>query len=246
MFDRLKRIIDDGTNLTYQDVQNHQLTINHPWNSANRWRPPRDPLALDLDGDGIETVGADGAILFDHDGDGIRTGTGWVKGDDAFLVLDRNANGTIDSGAELFGVDTVLANGAKAANGFAALKDLDSNGDNLFTAADARFAQVRLWRDLDEDGISDAGELIALTEAGITRINLNATVTSTNLAGGNRQTATATYTRANGTTGTAGDVSLDGNAANLDLASNPFYREFTDSLPITGQAAGLAARSIGS
>ncbi|MDY0011255.1 MAG: calcium-binding protein [Rhodocyclaceae bacterium] len=214
-------------------------SINDLFRQARQWIQPRDPLALDLDGDGIETVGADGTILFDHDGDGIRTGTGWVKGDDAFLVLDRNASGTIDSGAELFGVDTALANGAKAANGFAALKDLDSNGDNLFTAADARFAQVRLWRDLDQDGISDAGELIALTEAGITRINLNATVTSTNLAGGNRQTATATYTRANGTTGTAGDVSLDGNAANLDLASNPFYRAFTDSLPITEQAAGL-------
>lgn len=60
-----------------------------------------DPLTLDLDGDGLETTGINptSPILFDHDADGIKTATGWVKSDDAFLVLDRNGNGTIDSGA---------------------------------------------------------------------------------------------------------------------------------------------------
>jgi len=73
--------------------------------------PRRDPLAIDLDGDGIETVGiptTGSPILFDHDGDGVKTGTGWLKGDDAWLVLDRDGNGTIDTGAELFGVDTMI------------------------------------------------------------------------------------------------------------------------------------------
>ena len=68
----------------------------------------RDPLAIDLDGDGIETVGVAAGVLFDHDADAIKTGTGWLKGDDAFVVLDRNGNGTIDSGRELFGVDTIV------------------------------------------------------------------------------------------------------------------------------------------
>jgi len=68
----------------------------------------RDPLALDLDGDGLETIGLNGrsdgsSVLFDHDGDGIKTGSGWLKGDFGWLVLDRNGNGTIDSGNELFG-----------------------------------------------------------------------------------------------------------------------------------------------
>jgi len=69
----------------------------------------RDPLAFDLDGDGIETIGLrEGkSILFDHDSDGIKTGTGWLNPDDAWLVLDRNGNGTIDTGRELFGVDTL-------------------------------------------------------------------------------------------------------------------------------------------
>jgi len=91
------------------------------------WTPPRtDPLVLDLDNDGIETIGIGGTVVvFDHNADGIRTGTGWVKSDDGFLVLDRNDNGTIDSGRELFGVDTIKSNGALATNGFEALSELD-------------------------------------------------------------------------------------------------------------------------
>ncbi|MFC5771594.1 calcium-binding protein, partial [Thauera sinica] len=213
------RPIDRGTN-TY-------------FSSARAWRLPVDPLALDLDGDGIETRGADGTVLFDHDGDGIRTGTGWVKADDALLVLDRNGNGAIDGGAELFGVDTVLANGKKATDGFAALRDLDSNGDGTFDAADAQFGNVRLWRDLDQDGVSDAGELMSLGDAGIASISLQVSRTTKTLAGGNAQTATASFTRTDGSTASVGT------AANLDLASNPFYREFTNPIQITEQAAAL-------
>lgn len=58
---------------------------------AKNWTPPRtDPLVLDLDNDGIETIGINGtAVVFDHDGDGIKTGTGWVASDDGLLVMDR-------------------------------------------------------------------------------------------------------------------------------------------------------------
>lgn len=100
-----------------------------------------DPLALDLDGDGIETIGIDANthVLFDHNGDGIKTGSGWLKGEDAWLVFDRNGNGRIDNGNELFGVDTLMSNGRKAANGFAALADLDGNHDGIFNELDAKY-----------------------------------------------------------------------------------------------------------
>ncbi len=198
---------------------------------AKTWRPV-DPFALDLDGDGLETVGitATNQVLFDHNGDGIKTGTGWVKGDDALLVLDKNANGTIDNGNELFGIDTVLANGQKATSGLAALADLDSNHDGVFSSADAQYANVQVWRDLDQDGISDAGELQTLAQAGIASINLTSTASSTDFGNGNTQSATATYTRTDGT---------DGTAANLDLAANAFYREFDTKIALTADAARL-------
>lgn len=199
----------------------------------------RDPLALDLDGDGIETVGANGTVLFDHDGDGVKTGTGWVRPDDGLLVLDRNGNGLIDNGSELFGVDTVLANGQKATDGFAALRDLDVNGDNVFNALDTRFGDVRVWRDLNQDGISQASELFTLQTLGITAINLNATAEAINLGGGNVQTATASYVRTDGSVGETASVGLGETAANLEFAVNPFYREFTTAIPLTTEALAL-------
>jgi Ca2+-binding RTX toxin-like protein len=216
-----------------QWVNDIQQQVNDLFNAARGWvQPYYDPLALDLDGDGIETVGVagSGTVLFDHDGDGLKQGTGWVKSDDGLLVLDRNGNGVIDNGAELFGVDTVLSDGQKATDGFAALRDLDANADGVFDAADGQFANVRVWRDLNQDGVSQAGELKNLAELGIASISLNATSTNTNLGNGNTVTHSASFTRADGSTGTAG---------NLNFAQNAFYREFTDSVQITDATRSL-------
>lgn len=76
------------------------------------WRR-RDPLILDLDGDGLEITPMSKDILFDANGDAIKTATAWVGADDGLLAWDRNGNGSIDSGAELFGDQTLLANGQK-------------------------------------------------------------------------------------------------------------------------------------
>ena len=131
--------------------------INELWNQAKSWvLLRRDPLALDLDGDGIETRGANGKVVFDHNNDGVKTGTGWLRPDDGWLVLDRNNNGTIDNGGELFGVDTVESDGTKATDGFDTLSDLDSNDDGVFDSNDTRFADVRVWRDLNQDGVSQS------------------------------------------------------------------------------------------
>jgi len=139
-------------------------------------------------------------------------------------VLDRNANGS-----ELFGVDTVKSDGTLAADGFDALRDLDSNGDGVLDAYDALFEQVRIWQDKNQDGISQAEELKSLTEWGINAIHLDSTTANTT-DNGNRISATGTVEFANGSSGMV---------ANMDLASNPFYREFLDALPISKAAEGL-------
>ncbi|MEZ0189564.1 calcium-binding protein [Ralstonia solanacearum] len=201
--------------------------------------PRRDPLVLDLDGDGIETISTqDGAvILFDHDADGVKTGTGWIKPDDGWLVLDRNGNGVIDSDRELFGVDTLKNNGQLASDGFDALKDLDANKDGKIDSADSVFADLRIWRDLNQDGISQANEMTTLDANGITAIGVNSTAVRTDLGNGNVQTAAGAFTRSNGTTGTTGET--NGAAANLDLLVNTFHRQFTDHITLTDQAKML-------
>ncbi|MCK9284543.1 MAG: hypothetical protein M0P39_09705, partial [Rhodocyclaceae bacterium] len=196
--------------------------------------PPRriDPLVLDLDGDGIETVGLNGAssVLFDHTGNGIKTATGWVGSDDGFLVLDRNGNGLIDSGSELFGVDTVLANGQHPADGFAALTELDSNSDGVFDDQDTQYVNVRVWRDLNQDGVSESGELKSLADTGVVAISLNATAAAANLGNGNSQTAVAGFMRTDGSSGTI---------ANLNFAGNDFYRQFATPVALTPEAEAL-------
>ena len=89
--------LDNLMNLLGNLAGNIDDIVNDFWNAAQNWAPrPRDPLALDLDGDGIETLGitSTAQVLFDHDGDGVKTATGWISGDDGLLVLDRNGNGT--------------------------------------------------------------------------------------------------------------------------------------------------------
>ena len=214
--------------------------VNTLFNAAHGWFQPRyDPLTLDLDGDGLETVGINAAnpILFDHDGDGIKTGTGWVQSDDGFLVLDRNGNGTIDSGREMFGDATPLAGGGVAADGFAALAQEDTNADGRVDALDARFADLRIWRDLNQNGISEAGELSTLAAAGIVAVLTTKTEHAAVLANGNQIADKGSYLRADGT---AGDlVEVTGDLADIDLAENPFYSEFTDPAPLTAEAQAL-------
>ncbi|MES2662639.1 MAG: calcium-binding protein, partial [Pseudomonadota bacterium] len=207
---------------------------------ANACVPPRrDPLVFDLDGDGIETTSTrDGTvILFDHDADGIKTGTGWVKPDDGWLVMDRNGNNTIDTGRELFGVDTIKKDGQFAVDGFDALKDEDTNNDGKINSADSVFTNLRIWRDLNQDGISQANELTTLSANNITSISVNSSIVFNDLGNGNIQTAAGTFTRTDGTTGATGET--NGASANLDLLVNTFYREFTDQIPLTTQAKAL-------
>jgi hypothetical protein len=128
-----------------------------------QWKLPDDPLLLDLDGDGIETTSlAQSRAYFDVDGDGFAERTGWVGADDGILAVDRDGSGAIENVNELFG--------GPGESGFAELRLLDSNADGRIDAADLEFASLRVWRDLDEDGVSDAGELFTLQQLGIASI----------------------------------------------------------------------------
>ncbi|WP_327194638.1 calcium-binding protein, partial [Pseudomonas syringae] len=193
-----------------------------------------DPLVLDLDGDGIETVSSNVGIVFDHDGDKNKTGTGWVSGDDGLLVMDLNGDNIINSGAELFGVDRVMSNGTKASNGFEALADLDSNEDGFFDAGDESFNAVKVWQDFNQDGVSQPSELKTLEQLGIVSIGVKSVDAGHN-NNGNIITATGTYTHIDPATGEESTSSV----GSINFVKNTFYRDYADTIVISPQVNAL-------
>ncbi|MBD2784886.1 hypothetical protein ID858_03015 [Xenorhabdus sp. DI] len=138
----------------------------------NEFENKETPLVIDLTGDGITTITENSNIFFDHDNDGIIESSGWIESNSAFLVWDKNKDGKINNGTELFGNNSILKNGTKADNGFAALADLDDNNDGIFDQSDSLWNSLELWIDYNRDAITDSGELHKLSESGISSINL--------------------------------------------------------------------------
>jgi len=134
------------------------------------------PLVLDLDKNGISTVSVRQGIRFDHDGDGLSDETGWVSSGDGLLVRDLNGDGSISSGRELFGAFTDVSEGSRARDGYEALRDLDRNRDGFIDINDEGFSSLLVWRDSNQDGLTDDNELHSLEEFGIVRIGTSPTV----------------------------------------------------------------------
>ncbi len=182
----------------------------------------RDPLVLDLDGDGIELgTLADSQAYFDLNGDGFATRTSWLKGDDGFLALDRNQDGKINDITELFG--------SPERTGYEELSELDSNADGVIDKADERFAELLVWQDVNEDGISQADELKPLTEAGIVSISLTHE-SVTDQQGDGQLARRGSFTWKDGTQGTAGET--PGIAADVLFAQHPTFTKYTGTVTI--------------
>jgi Ca2+-binding RTX toxin-like protein len=127
------------------------------------------PVALDLNGDGRVTVTAlaGSTRLFNWDDGGFDKPVGWVGSGEGMLFLDRNPNGQVDGGSELFSNSRVI----DAAKGLRALEAVDANGDHVINSLDPVFEELRIWQDLNGDGRSTSNELKKLAELGITELN---------------------------------------------------------------------------
>ena len=199
----------------------------------------RDPLVVDMDGDGVETLSRESGTHFDLDKNGFAEKTGWVKGDDALLVRDLNGDGKINDGGELFGDQTLKADGTKATTGFEALGELDSNKDEKINADDAKFSEVKVWQDKNGDGITQAEELNTLSERGIKSINLKAKVVSATDGLGNTIVRTSSVEFADGREHKISEYLFDRNTVDTivtnrqsfaeDIKIMPFMRGFGNS-----------------
>ena len=164
-----------------------------------------DPLILDLDGDGFNVELKENGTNFDLDTNSFAEKINWTS-KDGFLCLDLNGNGEVDNGGEVFGDNTLLADGTTARNGFEALAQYDSNGDGVIDANDEIFSRLKVWVDADGNGESGEGELKSLAELGIESISLNYDLingeTGTEAVIGNG----AVFTYTDGTSGNIGEL----------------------------------------
>ena len=187
-----------------------------------------DPLLIDLDGDGIETNGS--GVYFDHNNDGIKNRLNWASSDDGLLVIDKNNDGLITSGLELFGDDFIKADGTKAIDGFDALSSLDSNQDGVIDSNDELFSVLKIWQDLNQDGITDEGELKTLSEWGIKSISVEATNSGNQTQTGDYIVSTSSVSWEDGTTSTAYDINLN---------SSDLFTEFIHDTELSAEALAL-------
>jgi len=142
---------------------------------------PDSPVVVDINGNGFSLTDAAGGVVFDIAASGVPKRLAWTSpgSDDAWLVLDRNANGLIDNGQELFGNHTPQPppQSGEERHGFLALAEYDKpanggNNNNVIDNQDRIFPSLRLWQDTNHNGVSEVSELHTLPELGIAAIDM--------------------------------------------------------------------------
>jgi hypothetical protein len=163
------------------------------------------PIVLDLNGDGVQTLSLSHNTAFDIMAMGQKIKTGWVSASDGLLAMDRNHDGLINDGSELFGSATRLADGSSAQDGYQALAQLDSNHDGRIDKEDTAFGALGVWVDANSDAVSQSAEIHTLASLGIASLSLKTTAGDA-LNQGNILGLNSSYQSSDGISHAAADV----------------------------------------
>jgi len=180
-------------------------------------------------------------VTFDLLDNGKLLNTGWVAQGEGLLMLDNNNLGSLESGAQLFGEGTTLANGQKAVNGYQALSELDTNLAGVINAPDTQFGNLKVWVDTGNSNGTATGVIESLAQLGITQLNLNAQ-TSSQVNNGNLVGLVSSFNTASGSTRTMADVWFATQQANSGTRSSVITTTPTSlaSGSLSNNVSGLA------
>ncbi|RED53824.1 hypothetical protein [Aestuariispira insulae] len=184
--------------VTHINLQRVEINIEYyAMDITGKIRPEtimQDPLVFDMDGNGIDTLPLEDGVLFDLNADGSKEKSAWISANDAFLAYDRNGNGRIDHGGELFGDQ----HGAR--DGLAELARFDDNQDGVIDSQDAIFDKLKL-------SFGD-GRVDNLSDSGIVRITLNEAVYNDRPLAGGREIARFNFDYDDGRQGRGAEILL--------------------------------------
>jgi hypothetical protein len=159
-----------------EDLQVRPIEQGLCQNDPNDPCCPGSPVILDLEGNGFELTDLAGGVRFNLNPNGNAERISWTAAgsDDAWLALDRNGNGVIDDGTELFGNFTPQPP-SSGRQGYLALAWMDRNHDDVIDTQDAIYNDLRLWQDRNHDGVSDPDELSLLETHGVLGLDIRFT-----------------------------------------------------------------------
>ena len=192
-----------------------------------RWLAGNDPLVIDLGGNGLLTSELAGSsVYYNLEGGSFQNRTAWLDGEDGFLVRDRNGNGRIDDISEMFG--------GRFSGGYDALAAFDSNADGVIDNRDAVWAELKIWRDLDQDGVTDAGELSSLADVNIASFSLTHDGDAAVTPQGNHILSSGVVSFADGSTSRMYEAVFDASAVDTRYAGETGKPAWASSINVKG------------